>query len=252
MREHHRIGGISVRLLDCGDCVQTLKPLNQWSECEWASVVHGQGPKSGAPFPGDDLRSKSAIRLRGQNCTQRFFEACELHWRTARLSGAHKLVQILAGDFFCGNDTVAVAMHFAMKNSRICFSLRKFLAISSAIQKSVSRKGGRNKGGRKQMRANANKSRHCQTLTNASKRRGENASKRKQMRANGDKRKQTLTPPFMAFFYTPLCNPLEKSQAIAVAMPWCTESRTRKGKIVLEHPLTLVDIAIFFGGVKLF
>ena len=25
-----------------------------------------------APSPGDDLRLKSAIRLRGQNCTQRF------------------------------------------------------------------------------------------------------------------------------------------------------------------------------------
>ena len=57
------------------------------------------------------------------------------------------------------------------------------------------------------MRANANKRR--QTLTNASKRRGENASKRKQTRANVDKRKQTLTPPFIAVFYTPLCNPLK-------------------------------------------
>ena len=45
---------------------------------------------------------------------------------------------------------------------------------------------------------------------NASKRRGENASKRKQTRANVDKRKQTLTPPFMAVFYTPLCNHLTK------------------------------------------
>ena len=40
--------------------------------------------------------------------------------------------------FLCGNDTVAVAMHFAMKNGRICFSLRKFLAISPAIQKIAS------------------------------------------------------------------------------------------------------------------
>ena len=30
---------------------------------------------------------------------------------------------------------VAVAMLFAMKNGQICFSLRKFLAISPAIQK---------------------------------------------------------------------------------------------------------------------
>ena len=65
----------------------------------------------------------------------------------------------------------------------------------------MSRRGGRNKGGRKQMRANASKRR--QTRTNASKRRGENASKRKQTRANVDKRKQTLTPPFIAVFYTP-------------------------------------------------
>ena len=79
--------------------------------------------------------------------------------------------------------------------------------LASLKQYSVSRRGGRNKGGRKQMRANANKRR--QTLTNASKRRGENVSKRKQTRANVDKRKQTLTPPFIAVFYTPLCNPLK-------------------------------------------
>ena len=70
---------------------------------------------------------------------------------------------------------------------------------------SVSRRGGGgNKGGRKQMRANANKRR--QTLTNASKRRGENASKRKQTRANVDKRRQTLTPPFIPLFTPHLCN----------------------------------------------
>ena len=50
-------------------------------------------------------------------------------------SGAHKLVQILGSDFFCGNDTVAVAMRFAMKNGQMCFSPRKFLAISSVTQK---------------------------------------------------------------------------------------------------------------------
>ena len=77
------------------------------------------------------------------------------------------------------------------------------------IQTSVSRRGGgRDKGGRKQTRANANKRR--QTSTNASKRRGENASKRKQTRANVDRRKQTLTPPFIAVSYTRLCNPLKK------------------------------------------
>ena len=78
--------------------------------------------------------------------------------------------------------------------------------VFNLLKASVSRRGGRNKGGRKQMRANANKRR--QTQTNASKRRGENASKRKQTRANVDKRKQTLAPPFIAVFYTPLCNPL--------------------------------------------
>ena len=77
---------------------------------------------------------------------------------------------------------------------------------------SVSRRRGCNKGGRKQMRANANK--HRQTLTNASKRRGENARKRKQTRANVDKRKQTLTPPFIAVFYTPLCNPLNSGEML--------------------------------------
>ena len=40
--------------------------------------------------------------------------------------------------FLCGNDTVALAMHFAMKNGQICFSLQKFLAISLAIQKIAS------------------------------------------------------------------------------------------------------------------
>ena len=40
--------------------------------------------------------------------------------------------------FLCGNDTVAVAMHFAMKNGKIRFLMRKFLAISPAIQKIAS------------------------------------------------------------------------------------------------------------------
>ena len=133
----------------------------------------------------------------------------------------------------------------------------------------VRTEGGQQRGGRKQMRAKANKRR--QTLTNASKRGGENASKRMQTRANVDKlgdhqpyttttkdfqskkgyfegvvyelsepkrrakdtpppglhkrcstwfcgggarsvgfdkRKQTLTLPFIAVSYTPLCNPL--------------------------------------------
>ena len=41
------------------------------------------------------------------NCTQRFFLGNRLR-------------------FLCGNDTVAVAMHLAMKNGQTCFSLRKF------------------------------------------------------------------------------------------------------------------------------
>ena len=53
------------------------------------------------------------------NCTQRFFLGNRLR-------------------FLCGNDTVAVAMHFAMKNGQICSSLRKFLAMSLAIQKIAS------------------------------------------------------------------------------------------------------------------
>ena len=69
--------------------------------------------------------------------------------------------------------------------------------------------GGATKGGVSKMRANANKRR--QTLTNAeakTQRRKRQRRKRKQTRANVDKRKQTLTPPFIAVFYTPLCNPL--------------------------------------------
>ena len=65
---------------------------------------------------------------------------------------------------------------------------------------SVSSRGGRNKGGRKQMRANANKRR--QTRTNASKRRGENASKRGQTQTNA------YTPPlYCGFLHPPLQSP---------------------------------------------
>ena len=68
---------------------------------------------------------------------------------------------------------------------------------------SVPRRGGRSKGGRKQMRANANKRR--QMLTNASKRRGENASKREQTWTNANKR---LHPPLLRFFTPPFAIPL--------------------------------------------
>ena len=72
-----------------------------------------------APSPGNDLRLKLAIRLRSQTVRGDSF------WE-------------IDCDFDSGNDTVAVAMHFAMKIGQICFSLRKFLAISSAIQKIAS------------------------------------------------------------------------------------------------------------------
>ena len=77
------------------------------------------GPNLSAPSPSDDLRSKVCDSFTRSNCTQRFFLGNRLR-------------------FLCGNDTVAVAMHFAMKNGKFCFSLRKFLAISPAIQKIAS------------------------------------------------------------------------------------------------------------------
>ena len=40
------------------------------------------------------------------------------HLNCITASGAQKLVQILGGDFSFGNDTVAVAMRFAMKNGQ--------------------------------------------------------------------------------------------------------------------------------------
>ena len=96
-----------------------------------------------APSLGDDLRSKSAIRLHSQNCTQRFFEGFIVSPPT--LNNCTWCPQACPDSrrrfFFCGNDTVAVAMRFAMKNGHICFSLRKFLVISSAIQKIASDRG---------------------------------------------------------------------------------------------------------------
>ena len=95
-----------------------------------------------APPPGDDLRSKSAIRLRGQNCTQRFFEGFTARAPTLRnCKWCPRACSDSRRRFFCGNDTIAVAMRCAMKNGQICslsLSLRKFLAISSAIQKIAS------------------------------------------------------------------------------------------------------------------
>ena len=72
-----------------------------------------------APSPGDDLRSKSAIHLRRRTVHSDSF------WG-------------IGCDFSAATIRFAVAMHFAMKNGQICFSLRKSLAISLAIQKITS------------------------------------------------------------------------------------------------------------------
>ena len=89
---------------------------------ECRSVLVRKGPLSG---------------LRGQNCTQRFWREGFIV-RPATLNNCKWCPQACPDSrrrcFLCGNDTVAVAMRFAMKNGPICFSLRKFLAISSAIQ----------------------------------------------------------------------------------------------------------------------
>ena len=77
------------------------------------------GEQLSAPSPGDDLRSKSAIRLGGQTVRSDSFWGigCDVSAVTIRLR---------------------FAMHSAMRNGQICFSLRKFLAISPAIQKITS------------------------------------------------------------------------------------------------------------------
>ena len=62
---------------------------------------------------------------------------------------------------------------------------------------------------------------------------GENANKRKQMRANVDKRKQTLTPPFIAVFLHPLCNPLILVFVVACGCPDCC--------VVISFLLHLLD-----------
>ena len=71
-----------------------------------------------------------------------------------------------------------------------------WLALVSVTQR------GAQQGGRKQMRANANKRR--QMLTNASKRRAENASKREQTWTNANKR---LHPLYCGFLHPPLQSP---------------------------------------------
>ena len=73
---------------------------------------------------------------------------------------------------------------------------------------SVSRREGHNKGGRKQMRANAS----IRRGENADKRKQTQRRKRKQTQANASKRGQTqtsaYTPVYCGFLQPPLCNPL--------------------------------------------
>ena len=80
----------------------------------WGSSLKAQNLS--APSPGDDLRSRSAIRLRGQIVRSDSFWGigCDFSVVTIRL----RLQCILR-----------------WKKGQICFSLRKFLAISPAIQK---------------------------------------------------------------------------------------------------------------------
>ena len=73
--------------------------------------------------------------------------------------------------------------------------------------KSVSRRGGRNRGGRKQMRANANKRR--QTQANAEAKTQADACKREQTWTNANKR---LHPPLLRFFTPPFAIPLENER----------------------------------------
>ena len=88
--------------------------------------------------------------------------------------------------------------------------------------------GGATKGGRKQMRANANKRR--QTLTNASKRKQTQRRKRKQTQANASKHGQTqtnaYTPPLLRFFTPPFAIPLRKhgwvQKCTGLQVPWKT------------------------------
>ena len=85
------------------------------------------------------LGAPPKIRLRRFcGCTQRFFEGFIA--RPPTLNDCKRYQQACPDSkrrfFFCSNDTVAVAMRFAMKNGQMCAShVQKFLAIPSAIQK---------------------------------------------------------------------------------------------------------------------
>ena len=71
-----------------------------------------------APSPGDDVRLKLAICLRGQPVTQRLFLGNRLQ-------------------FLCGNDTVAVAMHFAMKMAKFASRCGNSLRCRLRFEKSL-------------------------------------------------------------------------------------------------------------------
>ena len=74
-----------------------------------------------APSPGDDLRSKSAIHLRGLNRTQQFFEGFIVMPPTLNICNwCPQACPDSRRRFFGGNDTVAVAMRFAKKYGQIC------------------------------------------------------------------------------------------------------------------------------------
>ena len=91
-----------------------------------------------APSPGDDLSSKSAIRLRGQKCTQRYFEGFVV--RPPTLNNCERCPQACPDSrrrlFFCGNNTVAVAMRSAMKMAKVASRCGNSLRFRLQFKKS--------------------------------------------------------------------------------------------------------------------
>ena len=95
----------------------TFRPGALEHSCKWrpGSQTYQDDSRKG---PCDTISTKCTVSRRWfavkvcdsftrSNCTQRFFLGNRLR-------------------FLCGSNTVAVAMHFAMKNGQICFSLRNF------------------------------------------------------------------------------------------------------------------------------
>ena len=109
----------------------------------------------------------------------------------------HSLIQLLATN----SPSLQLIYYWALPVDTGTTHVRA--RISSSVRFNAVLSEGGDKGGRKRMRANANKSR--QTLTKTSKcsrlRRGENASTHKQMNTNANKR---LHPRLMGFL-TPSC-----------------------------------------------